>query len=313
MAKGNTAIKYNFNNGTFADTNLVDGLGLELMKISAKLTSSNGYVGLSIANRFLRTILPSDRNVETQLLPDTKFVFPYGDAYWGMLLDNSTGYCDEVESFLIGLGKIDYTFIDCGANYGYMSALMTSEAYGKKPSIAIEPDPGTYLVLQDNAEINGNRFDLLNRAIYSQSGIMVDMSDAKHEARSILDEDGNVSSGNVETLALDDILDWVDEQKNDLVMLKLDVEGVEIDAMKGATELMKRELIVFYEDHGADKNHEVSQYFMQELGMKVYYPHAKNCHEMKNLEDIAGVKTNSRTGYDFLATKSEKWLEIITR
>ena len=311
MSKSASAIKYNFQAGTFAETNLVDGLGLQLMKLSAKMTKPLEYAGLSVAHKFLRTLLPSSRNIETQLLPDTKFVFPYGDAYWGMLLDNSTGYSPEVENFLIRLRDVDYSFIDCGANYGYMSAIMTSDTYGNKPSIAIEADPGTFQVLKDNAAINDNRFEIMNRAIFSKSGEMVNMCGEKHEARSILDDSGKMHDGNVETLALDDVIDWVNAQGKDKVMLKLDVEGVEIDAMKGASQLLKKDLIVFYEDHASDKTHEVSRYFLETLGMRVFYPDVNTCEEIRNLDDVNSVKTNPRIGYDFVATNSQDWLKIL--
>lgn len=313
MAKPTNPIKYNFSAGTFEETNLIDGFGLLLMKLSAKMTRPMEYKGLSIVHKMLRTMLPSSRNIETRLFADTKFVFPYGDAYWGILLDNKDRYTPEVENFLLGLKNEDYSFIDCGANYGYMSAIMTSETFGKKPSIAIEADPNTYQVLKDNADINGERFKIMNRAIFSKSGEMVNMCGDKHEARSILDDDGNMHDGNVETLALDDLIDWVNAQGNEKIMLKLDVEGVEIEAMKGAKKLLKKDLIVFYEDHASDKTHEVSQYFMETLGMRVFYPDGNSCVEMKSLQDVQKVKTNSRIGYDFVATVSENWLQHIER
>ena len=311
MTKSAVAIKYNFSDGTFHNTTLVDGFGLQLMKLSAKLTSPLEYTGLSIAQRLLRSVLPSDRNVEAELLPDTKFLFPYGDAYWAILLDNSSTYSPEMEKFLIALKDVDYSFIDCGANYGYMSAIMTSETFGKKPTIAIEADPGTHKILLSNAEVNQQRFETLNRAVFSVSGEMVNMSDAKHEARSILDDDGNVIDGNVETVALDDLFDWVDAQNTELVMLKLDVEGVEIDAMKGAKKLLEKNLVVLFEDHAADLTHETSKYFFETLGMRVFHPEGGSCKEMKSLDDIAAVKTNPRIGYDFVATNSPQWLEKI--
>ncbi|MEM9330515.1 MAG: FkbM family methyltransferase [Pseudomonadota bacterium] len=311
MSKSASAIQYNFSAGTFKNTRLIEGLGLQLMKLSAKMTKPIEYTGMSVAHRLLRTMLPSNRFIEMQMLPDTKFVFPYGDAYWGVLLDNSTGYSPEVENFLMGLKDEEFCFIDCGANYGYMSAIMTSQAYGSKPSIAIEADPDTYKILKANAEINKNRFEIRNRAIFSKSGEMVDMRGTKHEARSILDENGNMQNGNVETLALNDLTTWIEAQGTDKVMLKLDVEGVEIDAMKGAQELLKKDLLVFYEDHASDKSHEVSRYFMETLGMRVFYPDVETCDEIKKLEDIDKVKTNPRIGYDFAATNSPHWLKAL--
>ncbi|MEM8541311.1 MAG: FkbM family methyltransferase, partial [Pseudomonadota bacterium] len=237
MSKNAPAIQYNFSAGTFKNTSIIDGLGLQLMKLSAKMTKPMEYTGMSVAHRLLRTLLPSNRRIETDLLPGTKFVFPYGDAYWGQLLDNSCGYSDESASFLTAFKEIDYVYIDCGANYGYMSAIMTSDTYGNKPSIAIEADPGTFQILKENADLNQNRFEIMNRAIFSKSGEMVNMCGDKHEARSILDDNGDMHNGNVETLALDDLLDWADAHNTDKIMLKLDVEGVEIEAMKGAAKL----------------------------------------------------------------------------
>ncbi|MEM7213934.1 MAG: FkbM family methyltransferase [Pseudomonadota bacterium] len=311
MSRSTSAIKYNFSAGTFHDTGLVDGIGLQLMKLSAKMTRPMEYAGMSVAHRLLRSVLPSRRRIETELFPDTKFVFPYGDAYWGTLLDNSCLYSPECEEFLMSIRDEDYTFIDCGANYGYMSAIITSDAYGNKPSIAIEADPGTFEILQENAAINDHRFKIMNRAIFSKSGEMVNMSGAKHEARSILDDDGNMHQGNVETLALDDLIDWIKAQGHEKVMLKLDVEGVEIDAMKGATKLLDTELAVFYEDHAADKTHAVSRYFLETLGMRVFYPDGTRCREIRNINDVSDFKVHSHIGYDFIATNSEPWLKTI--
>ncbi len=311
MSKDAVAIQYNFTDGSVHNTTWTEGFGIGLMKLTAKLTSPLEYTGLSLLHRTLRGLLPSTRHIETQLFPDTKFAFPYGDAYWGVLLDNSTFYSPEVENFLIKMRHVDYAFIDCGANYGYMSAIMTSDTYGNKPCIAIEADPGTFKILQQNASLNDDRFEILNRAIFSVSGQMVDMSGAKHEARSILGDSGEVLSGNVETVALDDLLDWVDAQKKDKVMLKLDVEGVEIDAMNGARELLKRNLVIMYEDHASDLAHETSKFFFELPGMRIFYPDGTTCEEMKSLDDIKNVKQNPRVGYDFVATSSPEWLAEI--
>ncbi len=311
MTKAAVAIKYDFSEGTFEGTTLVERVGLNLMKLSAKLTSPLTYTGLSHATRILRALLPSDRNIETSLFPDTDFVFPYGDSYWSSLLNNSSGYSPEIESFLLKLRDVEYGFIDCGANYGYMSAIVTSQTFGNKPSIAIEADPETFQILEQNAKINNNRFECLNRAIYSVTGEMVDMSNAKHEARSILRDDGSIIDGNVETVALDDVLDWVEAQGKDKIMLKLDVEGVEIEAMKGAQQLLTKNLVILFEDHASDKVHETSQYFLETLSMRVFYSDGVEFREMTSLDDIKKVKNNPRVGYDFIATKSDEWLDII--
>ena len=246
------------------------------------------------------------------MFPDTRFEFPYGDGYWGCLLDNSKVYSPGEEDILLLLADIDYVYIDCGANYGYMSALVSGEAFGKKPCVAIEADPHTYKFLERNHALNGERFEIMNRAIFSVSGEMVNIHGAKHEARSIIDENGTRHNGNVETLALDDLVDQLPGFKGKPTLLKLDVEGVEIDAMKGATNLISSDLLVVYEDHASDPNHKVTHYFREELGMRVFTTPGAKLKEIKSDEQMTAIKKNHRLGYDFFATKSEFWLETLS-
>lgn len=306
-----SAIKYDFQTGQVSDVGIREGLGVALMRLAAKATRPIDRVGLSIATRVVKTVLPCERVVEAQLSPDTRFEFPYGDAYWGCLLDNAISYSPGCENFLLKMRDIDYAYIDCGANYGYMSALVTSHAYGHKSCIAIEADPDTFKILERNAELNKNRFELMNRAIFSKSGEMVNIYGAKHEARSILDNSGERHDGNVETLALNDLTGWLEKTGKTSVILKLDVEGVEIEAMKGASEFLTKDLLVMYEDHGSDKNHEVSRYFLETLGMQIFDTERGGCCRINSLEELAAIKTNPRVGYDFIATNSNHWLSKI--
>ena len=54
--------------------------------------------------------------------------------------------------------------------------------------------------------------------------------------------------------SLDDLMDRMDLSTKRLV-LKLDVEGVEIGAMIGAARLLKTDCVVICEDHGSDPLH----------------------------------------------------------
>lgn len=307
----NAHISHDFKSNKITSANVVERLGMFALKSAAWMTKPLRYVGFSKAAGLVRTFLPSKRSVQTKLLDDTVFEYPYGDSYWGRLAYNGDVYARAEEDFLMALRDVDYAYIDCGANFGYMSAIVTSEAYGKKPSIAIEADPDTFSILQQNCELNDNRFEIRHNAVFSKSGEMVNIHGNKHEARSILDEDGNRGDGNVETLALDDLQGWIKAQGKDKIILKLDVEGVEVDAMKGATKLSDQNLLVTYEDHGNDKSNEISQYFMQDLGMRIFASEEYGCRELTTLDEISAVKTNSRVGYDFIATKSDFWLEKV--
>lgn len=281
------------------------------MGLAARLTRPVEYVGYSKAAGLIRTLLPSKRSVRTRLFEDTLFEYPYGDGYWSRLAYNGDVYARNEEDFLKAIRTVDYAYIDCGANFGYMSSIITSEAYGKKPSIAIEADPDTFEILKHNANLNANRFEIRHNAIYSKSGEMVNIHGDKHEARSILDESGNRAEGNVETLALDDLSAWYKKQQKQALILKLDVEGVEIDALKGAGKLMNEQTLIMFEDHANDKTHEVSSYLMNTLGMQLFYSEKGGCRELNSIDEIARVKVNPRVGYDFMATKSEFWINRI--
>ncbi len=307
MDSSNNAIHFDFADGKISGGNLIERAGLELMRIAAWMTRPADFCGFSYAARIVRTILPSDQPIRTQLLDDTVFEFPYGDAYWSRLLYNRVSYCPDIERFLVAMRDVDYLFIDCGANYGYMSAIVASDAYGNKSAISIEADPDTFSILQKNSENNNNRFETRHNAVFSKSGETVNLYGAKHEARSIIPDEGGTTGGMVETLALDDI----PKMGKKPIILKLDVEGVEIEAMKGARRLANTDCLVIFEDHGSDPTHEVSKYFLEDLKMKIFLSGENACREITSLDELAAIKKNSRVGYDFIATKSDFWLDHI--
>ena len=86
----------------------------------------------------LRKTLP-ERNIAIKLNSDATFEFPYGDGYWSKLLNRSYHYEDELELLFRDSADVDYTLLDCGANYGYWSVLVSSEPFGSHKAIAIEP------------------------------------------------------------------------------------------------------------------------------------------------------------------------------
>lgn len=311
MTNTEIPIAHNFQSGSIENARLMEKLGMLALRSAGWMTRPVEYVGYSKAAGLVRVFVPSKRKVRTQLFEDTHFEYTYADSYWSRLVYSGDVYSRAEENFLKAIRHIDYAYIDCGANFGYMSAIVTSKAYGSKPSIAIEADPTTFQALKINAELNDNRFEIRHNAVFSKSGEMVDIHGDKHEARSILNEEGASETGNVETLALDDLAKWHKKQKTAALILKLDVEGVEIEALKGSTKLLKENTLIMFEDHASDKAHEVSKYLMNTLGMRIYYSEENGCRELKTIDDVAKLKTNPRVGYDFIATKSDFWIKEI--
>lgn len=310
--RADNAIKLDFQTGKTAGANPLEAAGILGFRLGARITFLTSFVGYSWFARLSRALFPSDRPIRARLDEDVIFEFPYGDAYWGRLFCNLTTYCPEIEEFLARSKDVNYLFIDCGANYGYMSALVSSNAYGRKRAIAIEADPDTFALLQNNAALNGNRFERLHNAVFSSSGKTVHIYGDKHEARSIVPEGEARAGSQVETLALDDLVSKVIGRKKQPVILKLDVEGVEIEAMKGAGKLAAMDSIVIYEDHGSETNHEVSRFFMEDLGMRIFDCRNAKYREITSVSQLDAIKQSSRLGYDFLATRSKFWLDRIS-
>ena len=170
----------------------------------SKISSTFSHRGYNGCANLLRKTLP-ERDISIKLNPDATFEFPYGDGYWSKLLNRSFSYENELELLFQDSVGVDYTLLDCGANYGYWSVLVSSAPYGSHKAIAIEPSSQNFAKLKNNAEINGNRFEVMKCAIGAARGT-ARLSGTKHEAFSIA---GDASDGgeDVPVVALDNLLD----------------------------------------------------------------------------------------------------------
>jgi len=308
-------IHYDFNTGTITGGNMSERTGLFFAKLAAKLSGYKDFYGFSYLAMLIRTLFPGKRYIQANMAPQFIFSFPYGDAYWGQLLNNSKRYEGDVEAFLRYIEDVDYCYIDCGANYGYMSAMVSSTEFGSKPAISIEADKTSYEILERNSVLNEGRFQPRYNAIFSKSGEMVKMQGDKHEARSI-DRDGdNGGSSNgimVETIAIRDLGIWLSEHGEKHKVIKLDVEGAEIEAIKGVGDEMLQDSLIVYEDHGSDKEHIISRFLKDQRDMKIFVFDGFSVHEAVDYGVLDKLKTNPRYGYDLLATKSVFWLDKIS-
>ena len=308
------AIHFDFATGRVSNAGLVERLGMALLRMGARLSAPMNNVGYSIGARLVRSVLRSQRTVRVDLGGGALFEFPYGDGYWGVLLNNKQGYAPPIERLLQSLRDEGYVFIDCGANFGYMSVLVTSAGYGAKPAIAIEADNVNFMWLSNNSAINGNRFECRHNAVFSQGGQVLQLYGAKHEALSLVEEaGGGIARGEVTTLALDDLLDWVSQYEMLPIILKLDIEGVELDALAGGKELLARQCLLIYEEHGNDPEHTLSRHLRDERGMVLFAEpdSGGGLIEVNDWAFLDRFKRNKRVGYDLFATNSEHWLPLL--
>jgi FkbM family methyltransferase len=276
-------------------------------KISSHF-SHRGYIGCA---NLLRKTLP-ERNIAIKLNADAIFEFPYGDGYWSKLLNRSYHYEDELELLFRHSSDIDYTLLDCGANYGYWSVLVTSAPFGSHKAIAIEPSSQNFSKLVNNAEINGNRFESMKCAIGAARGT-ARLSGTKHEAFSIA---GGAQSGGeqVPVIALDNLIDDGKISPNGKYLIKLDVEGVEVEAIKGARRLLQGDSVIMCEEHGNDPGHTVSRYILEQTPLKliVYDPRSNRLETVTELSILDRIKVSSHVGYNVFGTASAFWQSRIS-
>lgn len=292
--------------GTVQGATPLEWIVLRAIQSGARLSSVWAYRGFGTCCRLLQK-LTRGRDVTILLNRDTAFSFPFADGYWSMLLGGADIYEAEIETFLEGAAGETYTLVDCGANYGYWSALASGPRFGSQRTIAIEPSAATFAVLQNNAAVNGMRFACLRNAVGAGAGT-VSLSGQKHEARSVSTNTGG-GGETVEMLALDSLLDDGRIAAHDRVVVKLDVEGLEIEALAGGRKLLEGDCIVICEDHGSDRHHSVSRHILETTPLKLfcYDPEAGRFRIVDDAAALDRIKRFRNRGYNVFATASPFW------
>ncbi|MBR0752495.1 FkbM family methyltransferase [Bradyrhizobium jicamae] len=302
-------IQFDRASGALEGANLWERTAALALSTGSKISSHFSHMGYIACANLLRKTLPA-RNIAVKLNEDATFEFPYGDGYWSKLLNRSYIYEDELELLFADSADVDYTLLDCGANYGYWSVLVSSKPFGTHKAIAIEPSGQNFPKLANNARINGNRFETLKCAIGSGRGT-ARLSGTKHEAFSIA---GSQSDGEeVPVIALDNLIDDGKVTAQGKYLIKLDVEGVEIEAMKGGKRLMETDSVLLCEEHGADRAHTVSRYILEHTPLKliVFDPSTNRLETVSELSILDRIKTSTHVGYNVFGTASAFWLDRI--
>lgn len=303
-------IRFNRVTGVLEGVNPWERAGAFALVVGSKISSRFSHRGYNACANLLSKLLPA-RDIAVQLNPDAIFAFPYGDGYWSKLLNRSFGYEDELELLFKDSVDVDYTLLDCGANFGYWSVLVSSKPYGAHKAIAIEPSSRNFAKLANNAAINGDRFEVLRCAIGATRGT-ANLSGTKHEAFSIAGE-SSASGEQVEVLALDNLIDDGKVSPDGKFLIKLDVEGVEIEAIKGGIRLLQGDSMIMCEEHGNDPSHTVSRYILDEtpLTLIVHDPRSSRFETITELSILDRIKVSTHIGYNVFATSSTFWLDRI--
>ena len=275
----------------------------------ARASAPMHHRGFSIGCRMITSLI-DQREIVVTLGDDARFAFPFGDGYWSLLLDRGFVYEREIKRFLRSVADVDYSFIDGGANFGFWSVLASSRPFGSHPVIAIEASTVNAAKLSRNAELNGGRFKILHRALGATAGNRVWLGGAKHEAFRVEEADGGAGE-NVEMISLDSMLDQGLVSPGQRLVIKLDVEGMEVAAARGGQRLLANETVIIVEDHGADRAHTVSRYLLEEARCQLFVFDGARYQALTQLAALDRIKSSTAYGYNIFATNSPFWAERI--
>jgi FkbM family methyltransferase len=129
-------------------------------------------------------------------------------------------------------GSVAY---DLGANYGMHTLLMNRLVGPSGKVFAFEPSPEVYTALQDQLSLNpGHRVQTVNRAVSEQTGFAT-FDPTSDRATGCLSDRGPVK---VSVVSLDDFI--FREGNPAPQFLKIDVEGAESAALRGAAQLLEK-------------------------------------------------------------------------
>lgn len=147
------------------------------------------------------------------------------------------GYENSQSNYLFSRMGDDYeVFLDIGANIGVYSLLAAQSGLVKEIH-AFEPDPRNYAQLMGNIYLNKftDRIEAHPVALSSASGTLP--FEMGTDAKTNLTKVGAAATGQTRSLqarALDEMLPYTGRN----IAIKIDVEGHESDALKGASKLL---------------------------------------------------------------------------
>jgi FkbM family methyltransferase len=137
-------------------------------------------------------------------------------------------------SMLLGPGDV---FVDCGANIGLFTIAAAGLVGAGGTVFAVEPVAGTFARLRENCELNelGDRVRLFENVLSARSGAEVALAGDVHNVMRV---DPNAPAGAelVRTITLDEIL----AGSPAVTGIKVDVEGHELEVLRGGAETIER-------------------------------------------------------------------------
>ena len=167
-------------------------------------------------------------------------------------------------------------FFDCGANFGFYS-LFVASLKKENEVYSFEASPNTFLDFKKNIILNNfQKIKPINLAISDIQDKQIDFKESQNDwESSILSNNFEVLTTNeIKTTTIDSILE--SEEKNlpqYNIVIKLDIEGHEMNAIKGAYNLLKKHsplIIIEFSKFISQEDYKLLKRFIQDYDYGVY-------------------------------------------
>ena len=235
------------------------------------------------------------------------------DGYYTRLLPQGFVYEPEVAAILDKVISPDSVFVDCGANNGYWSVYAGLKSGHPERVLAIEPTSEPFARLEENRHLNNDSFRAVKRAIYSKSD--VELQFAVHPHQHAMNTSTAWAGGwpadprspheLVRSITIDDVCEGMFPNGDTApVVVKIDVEGAEIEAFQGAQKTINRGALLVYEDHGLERSCRNTEFLLKEFHLAVYL--LRDAWQPIPIEDakhLSRLKRDPKFGYNLIAGK----------
>ncbi len=146
-------------------------------------------------------------------------------------------YSDLDSKNIVKILKKNDTFVDIGANIGFLSLVAWSKIGNNGKIIAVEGNKKIAQFLKKNVELNNANIKVLNLIIGEKNGY------AGIQNRKADDMNQVIEQGNIVMMRLDDIC----KDLKIINLLKIDVEGYELSVLRGGINALEKTKFIFVE------------------------------------------------------------------
>lgn len=260
----------------------------------------------------LRPMKPSDHSasVECSDCKHGKFIYFPHDHYIGGALARYGEYIEQELQFLLGYVKAGDIVVEVGANIGTHTVPLARAVTDSGRVFAFEPQRILSQMLGGNLAINGIWNVKLERvALGAEQRIMsvppVDYSQpGNFGAVSLVD---GKATEPVAVMKLDDY------QFARLDLMKIDVEGMELEVLQGAADTIKRLRPILYFENDRNDRQEALCEHVESLGYDLYWHTPQMFSETnfrKNAENIYTSRGNPVCAINMIGLPSEKGVPV---